>query len=134
MCICGGRSNEGGLIRGNGQYLRVCGRAPGLERGNPVEQAPHHSLAGSETMSDRPFVPLVQLVPGVRAIVRDIQGGADFSGRLAGMGLAKGTYLEILQNTGRGPVLLRTHGTRIALGRGEALKILVEETRDEPAA
>ena len=83
-------------------------------------------------MNDRPLVFLVQLVPGARAIVRDIRGGADFSGRLAGMGLAKGACIEILQNAGRGPVLVRTHETRIALGRGEALKILVEETSDEP--
>jgi ferrous iron transport protein A len=85
-------------------------------------------------MSDRPLVPLLQLAPGAHAIVRDIQGGADFSGRLAGMGLTKGARIEILQNAGRGPILVRTHETRIALGRGEALKILTEETSDEPAA
>lgn len=85
-------------------------------------------------MSDRPPVPLEQLAPGAHAIVREIRGGADFSGRLAGMGLAKGSLIEMLQNAGRGPVLVRAHETRIALGRGEALKILVEETSDEPAA
>ena len=84
-------------------------------------------------MNDHTLIPLVQLAAGAHGIARDIQGGADFSGRLAGMGLTKGAYLEILQNTGRGPVLLRTHGTRIALGWGEALKILVEETHDESA-
>ena len=84
-------------------------------------------------MNDRTLIPLLQVKAGARAIAQDIQGGSDFSGRLAGMGLTKGTTLEILQNTGRGPVLVRTHDTRIALGRGEALKILVEETCDEPA-
>ena len=59
------------------------GSARGLELGNPAAQASRHSLAGSETMSDRPLVFLVQLVPGAQAIVRDIRGGADFSGRLA---------------------------------------------------
>lgn len=85
-------------------------------------------------MSDRPPVPLEQLAPGAHAIVREIRGGADFSGRLAGMGLAKGARIEMLQNAGRGPVLVRAHEARIALGRGEALKILVEKTSDEPAA
>lgn len=84
-------------------------------------------------MSDRPILPLEQLAPGAHAIVRQIQGGADFSGRLAAMGLAKGACIEMLQNVGRGPVLVRAHETRIALGRGEALKILVEESNDEPA-
>jgi ferrous iron transport protein A len=85
-------------------------------------------------MSDHPIIPLEQLKPGAYAIVREIWGGADFSGRLAGMGLTKGTRIEMLQNAGRGPVLVRAHEARIALGRGEALKILVEETSDEPAA
>jgi ferrous iron transport protein A len=85
-------------------------------------------------MSDLHHVPLEQLVAGAQAIVREILGGNDLSGRLAGMGLAKGTRIEMLQNTGRGPVLVLTHETRIALGRGEAMKILVEETGDEPLA
>jgi ferrous iron transport protein A len=85
-------------------------------------------------MNDRPPVPLEQLAPGAHAIVREIRGGADFSGRLAAMGLAKGARVEILQNRGHGPVLVRAHETRIALGRGEALKILVEETSDGPSA
>lgn len=83
-------------------------------------------------MNDRPPVPLDQLAPGAHAIVREIRGGTDFSGRLAAMGLAKGACIEMLQNAGRGPLLVRAHETRIALGRGEALKILVEEASDEP--
>lgn len=85
-------------------------------------------------MNDRPLIPLVQLASRKHAVVRDIQGGSDFSGRLAGMGLTKGTDIEILQNSERGPVLVRTHESRIALGRGEALKILVEERGDEPTS
>ncbi len=85
-------------------------------------------------MSDHTITSLEQLTPGAHAIVRDIRGGSDFSSRLAGMGLAKGAHIEILQNAGRGPVLVRTHETRIALGRGEALKILVEKMSDEADA
>lgn len=81
-------------------------------------------------MNDRTPVPLEQLAPGAHAIVREVRGGADFSGRLAGMGLAKGARIEMLQNAGRGPVLVRAHETRIALGREEALKIMVEEASD----
>ena len=85
-------------------------------------------------MTDLPLIPLVELAAGTRAIVRNIMGGADFCGRVAGIGLTESAHIEILQNTGRGPILVRTHETRIALGRGEALKILVEEVGDEPAA
>ena len=83
-------------------------------------------------MSDHSLIPLDQLAPGAHAVVRVLRGGADFAGRLAAMGLAKGTCIEMLQNSGGGPLLLRAHQTRIALGRGEALKILVEEECDEP--
>lgn len=85
-------------------------------------------------MNDRSPIPLVQLAAGKHAIVRDIQGGSDFSSRLAGMGMTKGAYIEILQISERGPVLVRSHESRIALGRGEALKILVQETDDEPVS
>jgi ferrous iron transport protein A len=43
------------------------------------------------------------------------------------MGLTVGSRLEVLQNRGRGPMLVRVRETRIALGHGEAIKILVEE-------
>lgn len=50
------------------------------------------------------------------------------------MGLAMGARIEVLQNVGRGPLLVRVHETRIALGRGEAAKILVEEAMGEQSA
>lgn len=58
--------------------------------------------------------------------MRRLTGGAAFSGRLAAMGLVADSPLEVLQNRGRGPVLVLVRDTRIALGRGEAAKILVE--------
>jgi ferrous iron transport protein A len=47
--------------------------------------------------------------------------------RLAALGLVVGAHLEVLQNSGRGPLLVRVHNTRVALGRNEATKVLVEE-------
>jgi ferrous iron transport protein A len=42
------------------------------------------------------------------------------------MGLTADAQLLVLQNTGHGPMLVSVRDTRIALGRGEAAKILVE--------
>jgi ferrous iron transport protein A len=56
-----------------------------------------------------------------------VEGGQSFTSRLAAMGLVKNVRLEVLQNSGRGPVLVRVHNTRVALGRNEAMKVLVEE-------
>ena len=69
---------------------------------------------------------LLELPTGARTVVRRLTGGAAFSGRLAAMGLVADSPLEVLQNRGRGPVLVLVRDTRIALGRGEAAKILVE--------
>jgi ferrous iron transport protein A len=48
------------------------------------------------------------------------------SQRLAGLGLTVGAMVEVLQNYGRGPLIVAVRDTRIALGRGQADKVLVE--------
>ncbi|HVC10276.1 MAG TPA: FeoA family protein [Burkholderiales bacterium] len=79
-------------------------------------------------MSTPAPVPLLDLPSGTRTVVRQLTGGPVFTGRLAAMGVAVDSPLEVLQNRGRGPVLVLVRDTRIALGRGEAAKILVEKT------
>ena len=79
-------------------------------------------------MNDHALISLGELAPGKQAVVRKLRGGAGFAGRLAAMGLVPGTHIEMLQNAGRGPLLVRAHEARLALGRVEALKILVDET------
>ncbi|NWG87901.1 MAG: ferrous iron transport protein A [Hydrogenophilaceae bacterium] len=71
-------------------------------------------------------VSLDQLPAGAKAVVRQLRGGRELVNRLAAMGLTEGARLAVLQNTGRGPMLVSVRDTRIALGRGEAIKILVE--------
>jgi Fe2+ transport system protein FeoA len=80
-------------------------------------------------MSDRNYVyvSLTELASGARAVVRKVGGGKALASRLAAMGLLVGSRLEVLQNPHRGPVLIRVRDTRIALGRGEATKVLAEE-------
>lgn len=65
---------------------------------------------------------------GTRAVVRSLRGGHDLVSRLCALGLVAGTPVEVLQNRGRGPLLVRVRDTRIALGRGEAAQILVDAT------
>jgi ferrous iron transport protein A len=76
-------------------------------------------------MTTRQALFLDQLPAGSRAVVRELKGGRGFAGRLAGMGISAGCQIEVLQNAARGPLLVRVRGTRLALGRGEAAKILV---------
>ena len=82
-------------------------------------------------MTKQKNIPLVQLAPGARGLVRKLGGGQDLASRLSAMGLSVGSNVEMLQNRGHGPVLVLVRDTRIALGRGQALKIMVEELEVE---
>ncbi|MBN1135221.1 MAG: ferrous iron transport protein A [Anaerolineae bacterium] len=63
---------------------------------------------------------------GRSARICRLEGGQTFLNRLAPLGFTPGARLRVVQNLGRGPLLVSIHDTRIALGRGEADKILVE--------
>ncbi len=71
---------------------------------------------------------LADLQAGQRATVREFRAGRAVESRLASLGLTPGAALEVVQNYGRGPLIVSVRGTRIALGRGEAAKILVKRS------
>jgi ferrous iron transport protein A len=83
-------------------------------------------VAGAAAGGGLSLVALDRLPRGARAVVRDLRGGAELVSRLAALGLTEGAVLVVRQNPGRGPLLVGVRDTRIALGRGEAAKILVE--------
>jgi ferrous iron transport protein A len=64
-------------------------------------------------------------------IVRQLRGGKEFLSRMATMGFTVGAEIKVLQNYGRGPLIALIRDTRIALGRGEALKVIVEEINEQ---
>jgi ferrous iron transport protein A len=78
-------------------------------------------------------VRLDELAPRAHGIVRRLVGGGGFRSRLAALGVTQGVRIEVLQNGRRGPLLVLARDTRLAIGRGEAQKILVETLPDEPA-
>lgn len=59
------------------------------------------------------------------ATVQDLRGGSCFRGRLAALGFTPGVSVTVLQNRRSGPLLVMVRDTRIALGRGEARRIIV---------
>jgi len=69
------------------------------------------------------MMPCGLLNAGERAEVVAITRGN--CGRMEDMGIRAGKILEMLQNGGRGPVLVKVDETRIAMGRGMAMHILV---------
>jgi ferrous iron transport protein A len=66
-----------------------------------------------------------------RAMVRVLRGGKDFTSRMGTLGFTRGTVVTVIQNYRHGPVLVTVKDVRVALGRGEARKVLVEVLLDE---
>jgi ferrous iron transport protein A len=69
---------------------------------------------------------LSDLEPGTRGVVRQLRGGREFAARLAALDLTVGVEVTVVQNYGRGLILVLVRDTRVALGRGEALKVQVD--------
>jgi ferrous iron transport protein A len=66
------------------------------------------------------------LESGVKGVVRQLRGAREFTRRMASLGFTVGTELTVVQNYGHGPVIVSLRNTRVALGRGEAFKVVVE--------
>lgn len=75
-----------------------------------------------------PVLPLVEIHTGERAIVRAFRGGRAVQNRLASLGFTPGVDVDMTQNYGFGPLIVTVRGTRVALGRSEAAKILVRRS------
>lgn len=68
---------------------------------------------------------LTKLLNNEEAAVVALKGGRSFTSRMASMGLTVGVRVKMLQNFGRGSLIILVRETRIALGRSEASKIFV---------
>ncbi|MEW5784674.1 MAG: FeoA domain-containing protein [Bacillota bacterium] len=66
------------------------------------------------------------LHPGVAATVKEVYGGERALYRLTELGLVKGAVLSLLQNMPGGSLIVSLKGSRIAIGRGLAMKVAVE--------
>ncbi len=69
-------------------------------------------------------ITLISLKEGEEGIIHLVTGGSKLIGRLASLGLTSGMKVKIVRNIG-GPLIVATNGTRIAIGRGQAQKIVV---------
>ncbi|WP_456475792.1 FeoA family protein [Candidatus Pyrohabitans sp.] len=73
--------------------------------------------------------PLAMLAVGEEARIIGVKGSANRARRLLGMGFTRGTRVRILSSNFSGPVLVDIKGSRIALGRGLAMNIMVDDAR-----
>jgi ferrous iron transport protein A len=84
-----------------------------------------HSIQMPNACLTNHLHPLTDLRRRESGIIQELRGGAGFRSRLAALGFTPGVVVTLLQNRGHGPVIVNVRDTKIALGRGEATKILV---------
>mgnify|MGYP001774440288 CR=1 FL=1 len=71
-------------------------------------------------------IPLAMLPENEEAIVVEVKGGMGLTRRLSEMGFTYGAKVKVLHSNAPGPILVIVRGSRIALGRGVAMKIIVK--------
>lgn len=69
---------------------------------------------------------LAQLPCGARAQVAGLPGHHGLARRLIALGLTPGAEVRVLQNRGRGPLIVEAHGARLAIGRKQADRVSVD--------
>lgn len=77
--------------------------------------------------------PLSLMEEGEEGFVYILSGGEGFVNRLAGMGIITGTKIRVLRNS-RGRVIVLASDTRLALGKGQADKIIVVKKHIEESS
>lgn len=70
---------------------------------------------------------LANLSRGETAFFLGFDAGREAAGRLTSLGFTPGAPISMLQNYGRGPLVVSVRGARVALGREEARKIVIRK-------
>ncbi len=74
--------------------------------------------------------PLAFAKEGEEVIVKEINAGYGAMQRLTSMGINIGSKIKVVRNQ-NGPVIVSARGSNIAIGRGLAMKIIVERENNE---
>lgn len=72
------------------------------------------------------FTPLAMLSEGDEGKVKEIRGGRGLIRRLSELGFIGGERIRIIHSQSSGPILVEIKDSRIAIGRGVAMKIIID--------
>jgi ferrous iron transport protein A len=75
--------------------------------------------------NNQSLTPVAELPTGEKGLLMTLQMGRNELTRCSSLGLTPGTEVTMVQNLGRGPLILKVRGTNIALGRGQAVQLFV---------
>ena len=74
-----------------------------------------------------PYLTLAGAVQGRKYKIDKISGGHGLNSRLLSVGFLPGEVISVINQSGWGPLTVSVKGSKIALGRGIAHKIFVQE-------
>lgn len=77
------------------------------------------------------MLPLGLLPARQGATERAVSDGFGLRRRLTDLGLVRGRLVRVVQNDFAGPIIVSVGDVRLALGRGMAQKVIVEEVHGE---
>jgi len=77
----------------------------------------------------RSGLPLALVSPWSEVRIIDIRGGRGLIRRLSDLGFMVGEKIRVVHIHNPGPMLVEVKGSRIAVGRGVSMKIIVEEAQ-----
>lgn len=87
---------------------------------------PERSPTGMQIPRDEKIKPVIDLKSGEKGVVVEIKGGKGIIQRLLDMGLTPGNEIRVTKSLPSGPIEVLVRGSRLAISRGIAMKILVE--------
>ncbi|MFH1058235.1 MAG: transcriptional repressor [Pseudomonadota bacterium] len=90
-----------------------------------------YGLCANCLAARRPSLPLALAAPGEKVRVERLTGGEGLAGQLCDLGIAVGSELEVI-SAGGGPLVMAVKGTRVALGRSAAQKVMVSQVGIDP--
>ncbi len=77
--------------------------------------------------------PLSTMKSGEEGIVKQVTGGMGFIKKLINIGIRSGSRIKVINASG-GPMIVSSEGTKAAIGKGAASKILIQVCTVRPGA
>ena len=82
-------------------------------------------IHGNNTHTSNSEMPLSMVDQDTNVVIKFINGGSNAVKRLTEMGLIPGEKIAVVRSIGHGPVIVLVKGSRMAIGHGLAMKVMV---------
>ena len=106
------------------EFKKQMTRAASLHGFQPIfQKTTIYGICSTCKKKESGAIPLSTLSPGEKALVTTVVGGTNLKNKLLDMGLVTDEPIEVLSKSG--PVIVGVKGSRIAIGKGIAQKIMV---------